>query len=342
MNLSASAATRPEVSFVIPAYNAAHFIARALDSLLVQKGAEFEIVIVDDCSTDTTANIVSDYAVRYPDKIRLISMPTNSGCAFIPRKRAIEEARAPLVAPLDADDWVNPDYLETLLRYKCATEADIVYPVMYLHNGSAAKRFVPAIDFPIGKVWTGRDMVAFTLDGWEIGAGGGIILRELYMKCFRKFEMVPSVFADEVLTRQLLLLAQKVTIADTPYFYLMQPDSVTHIPSLKLFDFLQSDRALVNFANDHWRPDEEVPIKAARQLFHNFFHGIRLLASLHSLTQTQRREALHLLNEQRHYIDWGLLRGRVSPRYYTLARLGVRTSLFILPLYDRLTRQKKF
>ncbi|MDE5796551.1 MAG: glycosyltransferase [Muribaculaceae bacterium] len=342
MNQSASVVTRPDVSFVMPAYNATRFIARALDSLLVQKGAKFEIVVVDDCSTDTTAAIVNDYAARYPDKIRLISMPTNSGCAFIPRKRAIEEARAPLVAPLDADDWVNPDYLETLLKYKHDTGADIVYPVMYLHNGSEAKRFVPAIDFPTGKVWTGRDMVALTLDGWQIGAGGGIILRELYLKCFRKFEMVPSVFADEVLTRQLLLLAPKITIADTPYFYMMQPDSVTHSPSLKLFDFLQSDRALVSFANDHWQADEEVPFKAARQLFHNFFRGIRLLDTLRNLTQEQRYEVRHLLNQQRQHINWRLLRGRVSPRYYILARLGVKTSLFILPLYDRFKSQKKF
>ncbi|MDE5876712.1 MAG: glycosyltransferase [Muribaculaceae bacterium] len=342
MNQSTSAATRPEVSFVIPAYNAAHFIARALDSLIIQKGAEFEIVVVDDCSTDDTAAIVNEYVTRYPDKIRLVSMPVNSGCAFIPRRRAIEEARAPLVAPIDADDWVNPEYLETLLKRKQDTGADIVYPVMYLHNGSEAKRFVPASDFPISKVWKGLDMVAFTLDGWQIGAGGGIIVRELYLECFRKFEMLPSIFADEVLTRQLLLLTPRVAIADTPYFYLMQPDSVTHAPSLKLFDFLQSDRALVKFTNEHWTPGEDVPYKAARQLFHNFFRGIRLLASLHNLTQKQRSEARHLLNEQREYIDWQLLRGRVSPRYYTLARLGVRTSLLILPLYDRLSSQKKF
>ncbi len=342
MSQVTSTARQPEVSFVMPAYNVAPFIGRALDSLLVQKGATFEIVVVDDCSTDATAAIVNDYVRHYPDKIRLISMPTNSGCAFIPRRRAIEEARAALVAPLDADDWVEPDYLEKLLKRKQETRADIVYPVMYLHDRSEAKRFVPTADFPIRETWKGRDMVALTLDGWQIGAGGGIILRKLYLECFERFEMVPSVFADEVLTRQLLLLASKVAIADTPYFYLMQSESVTHKPSLKLFDFLQSDRALVNLAKKEWQADEEVPFKAACQLFHNFFRGIRLLASLQNLTNEQRQEAQRMLDEQRQHIDWSLLRGRVSPRYYTLARLGVRTSLFILPLYDRFTRQKKF
>lgn len=341
MKQSVSASLLPEVSFVMPAYNASNFIKRALDSLLVQKGAKFEIVVIDDCSTDGTADIVRDYENRYPDIVRLVQMPSNSGCAFIPRRLAIEEARAPLVAPLDADDWVEPDYLETLLRRRRDTGADIVYPVMYLHDGTTAERFVPAADFPVERVWKGRDMVVLTLDGWQIGAGGGIILRELYMECFRRFDMVPSVFADEVLTRQLLLLASSVAIAETPYFYLMQPDSVTHSPSLKLFDFLQSDRALVSFAADHWNTDEEVPFMAARQLFHNFFRGIRLIASLKGFTPAQCREARRLLNAQRRHIDWRCLRGRVSPRYYALARLGVRTSLFILPLYDKFTQQKK-
>lgn len=341
MSPDTSAASQPEVSFVMPAYNAASFIARALDSLLVQKGARFEIVVVDDHSTDGTAEILAQYSKHFPDIIRVITAASNSGSAFIPRRRAIEEARAPLVAPLDADDWVEPGYLTALMRRRHDTGADIVYPVMYLHDGTTARRFVPTSDFPIGRVWKGRDMVALTLDGWQIGAGGGLIVRELYLECFRKFEMEPSVFADEVLTRQLLLLASKVAIADTPYFYLMQPDSITHKESLRLFDFLPCDRVLVSFASRYWRDNEEVPLRAARQLFHNFFTGIRLIDSCKNFNSSQRREARRLLSEQRRHIDWRRIRRHVSPRYYALARLGVRVSLLILPLYDRFTSQKK-
>lgn len=103
----------PMMSIVIPLYNKEPHIKRAIDSVLTQKVQDFEIIIVDDGSTDKSAEVVK----RFTDpRIRLIQQE-NSGVSAA-RNRGIEEAKADLVAFLDADDEWTPSFLETILRLR--------------------------------------------------------------------------------------------------------------------------------------------------------------------------------------------------------------------------------
>lgn len=101
----------PAVSIVIPAYNAARFLEAAIASVRAQRFADAELVIVDDGSTDDTAERAAELA---PDAV-LIRQP-NGGPARA-RNRAIAHARAPLLAFLDADDQWCPGLLDALVRY---------------------------------------------------------------------------------------------------------------------------------------------------------------------------------------------------------------------------------
>jgi glycosyltransferase involved in cell wall biosynthesis len=94
------------VTVVIPAYNAENTIGEALNSVRAQTHAALEVLIVDDGSTDRTADIVRLHAAE-DRRFRLIRQ-SNLGVA-VARNRGIAEARADLVAPLDADDLWHPD-----------------------------------------------------------------------------------------------------------------------------------------------------------------------------------------------------------------------------------------
>lgn len=95
----------PLVSVIIPVFNGADFIGPALESALCQTYESLEILVVDDGSTDGTAEIVAAYATRDP-RVRVIAQ-ANGGVARA-RNRGIAEAQGEFVAPLDADDLWEP------------------------------------------------------------------------------------------------------------------------------------------------------------------------------------------------------------------------------------------
>jgi glycosyltransferase involved in cell wall biosynthesis len=103
----------PRVSAIVPAYNAAAYLAEALDSALAQTYSSLEIIIVDDGSTDSTAAIADGYAAAYPGRVRVIHQ-ANAGLPGA-RNTAIAAARGELLALLDADDVWLPGHLECVV-----------------------------------------------------------------------------------------------------------------------------------------------------------------------------------------------------------------------------------
>jgi glycosyltransferase involved in cell wall biosynthesis len=105
------------VSVCLLTYNHERYVAQAIDSVLAQEGVDFELVISEDHSTDGTRAIVDAYAVRHPDRIRVLPSPRNVGMtrAFA---RGIEAARGTYVALLDGDDyWTSPHKLRMQAEY---------------------------------------------------------------------------------------------------------------------------------------------------------------------------------------------------------------------------------
>lgn len=113
----------PRVSVIIPAYQAAGYLSRTLESAQQQTVADIEILVVDDGSTDGTADIVRAAAANDP-RVHLIHQ-ANAGVAAA-RNTAIENARSPFVAPLDADDLWHPEKLEAQLHTMEEADPDCV------------------------------------------------------------------------------------------------------------------------------------------------------------------------------------------------------------------------
>jgi glycosyltransferase involved in cell wall biosynthesis len=100
---------KPQVSCIVPAYNAEKYLRQALDSALAQGGVELEVIVVDDGSTDDTAAI----AAACGERVQVISQ-ANCGQAAA-RNRGIAAANGEFLAFLDADDLWSRDKLETQL-----------------------------------------------------------------------------------------------------------------------------------------------------------------------------------------------------------------------------------
>ncbi|MVW74636.1 glycosyltransferase family 2 protein [Pseudomonas xionganensis] len=105
--------SRPEtlISVIVPAYNYAHLLPRALDSVLAQLADDVELIVVNDGSTDQTSALLADYQGRYP-AIRIIEQ--ENGGAASARNHGIREANGRYALMLDADDELLPDALSCL------------------------------------------------------------------------------------------------------------------------------------------------------------------------------------------------------------------------------------
>lgn len=115
----------PLLTVIMPAYNAERFIAESIDSVIAQTIDDWELVVVDDGSTDRTASVVADYQSR-DDRIRLMVQPTNLGPAHA-RNLALDLARGELIAFIDSDDVWYPKKTEKQLSAMRRHQADISY-----------------------------------------------------------------------------------------------------------------------------------------------------------------------------------------------------------------------
>lgn len=105
----------PLVSVVVPCYNHAPYLERRLLSIQQQTYQNFEVILLDDASSDGSHTILEAHVKRYPEKARLISNSENSGTAFRQWAKGLEEAKGELVWIAESDDFCDPDFLETLV-----------------------------------------------------------------------------------------------------------------------------------------------------------------------------------------------------------------------------------
>lgn len=118
----------PQVSVIVAAYNAQDYLGRCLDSLLAQTFTDFEVIVVDDGSTDRTSAIADEYA-RADARIRVIHKP-NGGVASA-RQAGLDAARGEYMIHADSDDWVDAGMLEEMVEVAHNRKADMVISDFY-------------------------------------------------------------------------------------------------------------------------------------------------------------------------------------------------------------------
>jgi glycosyltransferase involved in cell wall biosynthesis len=133
-----SASSSPSVSVILPAFNAERFVRAAVTSVLAQTFHDFELIAIDDGSTDRTGALLDDLA-RSDGRLAVVHQPNAGLIATL--NSAIDLARAPLIARMDADDLCRPTRLERQVAYMN------VHPDVALLGG--AYRLIDDADRPI-------------------------------------------------------------------------------------------------------------------------------------------------------------------------------------------------
>lgn len=119
----------PAVSVIIPMYNAEDFIGICLESLFVQTFKNFEVIVVDHCSTDNSYNTAESYLEKFGEngqQLNILKLKSNFGNACVPRNEGLKISHGKYIYFMDADDLVVDNALETLYNYAENYNVDVV------------------------------------------------------------------------------------------------------------------------------------------------------------------------------------------------------------------------
>lgn len=131
----------PLVTLVVPMYNVAPYLERCLRSLERQTYRNIEVIIMDDCSTDGSLDIASKMAAS-DMRFKVFSMPRNSGAGDA-RQAAIEKSSGEFVGFVDADDYVDVDFVALLYGLIIKTGADVACCQHYFYDEAHQRLTTP-------------------------------------------------------------------------------------------------------------------------------------------------------------------------------------------------------
>lgn len=168
--------TIPMISVIMPAYNAANYIVPSIRSVLAQSFSDFELIVIDDCSRDNTAELVRELAETDP-RIRLLRMGSNFGRPAGPRNRAVREARGEWIAFLDSDDIWHERKLELQMRALAETGAQFCSSQMLDFLDGTEPR-LPDVDRPgLERITFLRQLLKFRTPTSSVVARRDLLLR---------------------------------------------------------------------------------------------------------------------------------------------------------------------
>lgn len=219
---------KPEVSIILPTYNSQAYIAQAIESVLQQTFKNWEIVLVDDASTDSTLKIARSF---HDSRIKILSNNYNRGVSHS-RNRGIAIAQGDWIALLDSDDWYAPERLAKLLSTAKQTNADLIADDLYLigdrdsqpwstlrqenQESNPMPRLIDAIAF----VTSDRPNSINAKRNWSLGYTKPLIKKEFLLQHQIQYDERVNVGEDFILYLECLSRkARFVQIPQAYYYY---------------------------------------------------------------------------------------------------------------------------
>jgi glycosyltransferase involved in cell wall biosynthesis len=142
----------PKVSVIIPNYNHAPFLKERIDSVLNQTYQDFEVIILDDCSTDNSREIIEQYR-NLPKVVQIEYNTTNSGSTFKQWEKGIKLAKGEWVWIAESDDVANPKLLSSLQACVTNNTSMVFCKSEIIDNHGKKSEFLQCSHFPNNKYW---------------------------------------------------------------------------------------------------------------------------------------------------------------------------------------------
>lgn len=226
----------PSISVITSMYNTEKYVTQCLESLLAQTFQDFEVIVVDDFSTDNSVKVVEEIAPKFEGKLKLIRLKKNSGYPGLPRNTAMSTARGNYIIFLDSDDYLTPTALEEFFNVAEETNADIIHGEKYYEYQEAENKTVlktfqkaPFVDKPTLETDNiGERIVNFI--NWRTlwWACNKLFRRDFLVKNKIQFPHITA-WEDLVFAFTCVLRAKNyVRVPNVIYYYRIRQGSLSH------------------------------------------------------------------------------------------------------------------
>lgn len=250
-----------KLSIIVPVYNMASDgkLEYCLDSLVAQTVEDYEIIAVDDCSTDGSYAVLQDYERRFPDRFHAVHSEVNrhQGGA---KNIGLRMAKGDWIGFIDSDDWITPDMYEKLIERAQETGADLVGCDYCLTGEHSMKvgQVVPNNKREQSGMLDTAKRRSLILDGGS-----------LVVKIFRRSMILEKelwfpediFYEDNALGNSYLVLAEHFEYIEEPMYYYYQHDASTvhTISTKRCEDRMEAGRLMIEEARRHGYYDEFKP-----------------------------------------------------------------------------------
>lgn len=228
-----------KVSVLVAVYNAEKYLRKCLDSLVNQTHRDLQIICIDDASTDSSWQVLEEYA-GCDARICLLRMPENRGQAAA-RNRGLEVAEGEYITMLDSDDWFSPDAIEAACRtvQEEGGECDCVLFDLRYHDDSTGSEWGYAYRTDARR-WSGDEAFRLSLD-WSIH-GLYMVRRDIHLS--HPYDTACRLYSDDNTTRLHFFHSRRVVRCGGVYFYRQHTASMTHSVSPLRFLYLDANYSM--------------------------------------------------------------------------------------------------
>jgi len=238
----------PALSIIVPVYNVEPWLARCLDSLLVQTIKDIEIICIDDKSTDDSLKILHEYEKK-DKRIKVIAQEKNSGVSAA-RNAGLEIATGEYIGFVDSDDYVDSDFYEKLYNRATETDTEIAKGNAYVVDNNENKTLLKPSFADIRK-----NRANFFYPLWS-----AIYKHDFIKRNQLDFPVGVIVSEDVVFLAKAVFLANKIELVEDAYYYYVRRenslDSDIFNPK-KLKSSIDAANIIVDFINDKTTIDRE-------------------------------------------------------------------------------------
>ena len=227
-----------KVSVLIAVYNAERYLKECLDSVCSQTLRDIQIICIDDCSTDSSAQILDSYAAR-DARVNVLHLPVNSGQAFA-RNEGLKIADGDYVMMLDSDDWLGKDAIEIAYDTIIADEENDCCLFDLIQYYQDENRTEPYRNRTDKRVFKGEEAFRLSLS-W--GLHGLYMVRASIHKA-HPYDVSCRLYSDDNTTHIHYLYSRKVVLSHGKYYYRKHSASMTNGISLRRFDHLDANLSM--------------------------------------------------------------------------------------------------